>query len=91
MIGITNGLGTIYTANKDNPSESDVRSGVVYDNGNLTGDYVPAAEAVVLAGEQYGSLGTEFTGTLFPFQAAYNLPQEIILEDSEILIFEGCD
>ena len=51
---------------------------------------VPAGVDVVLEDEQYGSLGTEFTGTLEPTQASYELPQEIIFEDEEIVIIEEC-
>jgi hypothetical protein len=43
MVGITNGLGTIYTADADRPV------------------------------------------------CSYELPQEVILEDSETLLFEGCE
>jgi hypothetical protein len=48
----------------DYPSEDDVRSGVTYDDGDLTGNLVLPDEDVVLEGETYGSNNTEFTGTL---------------------------
>lgn len=70
-------------------SEDDVRSGVVYNTQTREGNYVPADEDRHALGDSYGSNGTEFTGTkaLTPF----NLPVDVILEDSEILIFEGCE
>lgn len=66
---------------------SDTRLGVPTDA--TVGDYVPADEDRHALGDSYGSLGTEFTGTkaLTPFE----LPVEVILEDSEILILEGCE
>lgn len=87
-------LGTVYaeatrTGTAAIPDKSDVRTLVPVDD--TVGDYVPAEIGVVLEGEQFGSQGTEFTGTLVPFQASYELPQEIILEAEEIIIFEGCD
>lgn len=48
----------------DNPAETDVRLGIVYDFGNLTGNYEPADAAKYLIDEQYGANGTEFTGEL---------------------------
>ena len=48
----------------------------------------PADEADVLEGVVYDN--GNLTGTLVPLQASYELPQEIILEDEEIIIFEGC-
>ena len=70
------------------PGSNDVRSPVPTDA--TTGNYVPADIAVVLEDEKYGSLGTEFTGTLVPFKASYELPQEVILEDEEIIIIQEC-
>lgn len=69
------------------PGASDVRENVPTDD--TVGNYVPAIEANHALGDSYGSLGTEFTGTkvLTPF----NLPVEVILEDEEILVFEGCE
>lgn len=52
--------------NEDQPAESDVRIGVDYAEGTLT-------------------------GTLSPFTATYELPQEVIIEDEEIIIIEGCE
>ena len=87
-------LGTDYaeatlTGTAAIPLPVDVRSGVPTDD--TVGNYVPADVAVVLDGEQFGSLGTEFTGTLVPTQASYELPQAVIIEDEEIIIFEGCE
>ncbi len=48
----------------DYPSENDVRDGVDYDFGTLTGNLVLPAEDDVLLNVGYGSLGTEFVGTL---------------------------
>ncbi len=48
----------------DYPSENDVRDGVDYDFGVLTGNLVLPAEDDVLLNVGYGSLGTEFVGTL---------------------------
>ena len=86
-------LGTVYnngnlTGAAAIPGASDVRVAVPVDA--TVGDYVPAGVDVVLEDEQYGSLGTEFTGTLEPTQASYELPQEIIFEDEEIVIIEEC-
>ncbi len=69
------------------PSPNDVRDGIPTDD--TVGNYVPAEEGNHALGDSYGSLGTEFTGTkaLTPFK----LPVEVVLEDSEILIFEGCE
>jgi hypothetical protein len=53
----------------------------------FTVDY--PVEADVKFGTDYAE-GT-LTGTLSPFDATYLLPEEIILEDEEIIIFEGCD
>jgi len=122
--------GTFATPS-DPALESDVRSGVVYNNGTLTGtaaipakadtrsgtpvddgvgtlavvpaddtrfgvptddtvgNYVPADEDNHALGDSYGSDGTEFTGTkaLTPFQ----LPVDVVLEDSEIILFEGSE
>lgn len=119
------------TAACDYPIEANVRLGVDYDSGNLTGsaaipgasdvrdgvstddtvgtaaipgandvrlavptddtvgNYVPAEEGNHALGDSYGSFGSEFTGTkaLTP----YKLPVEVILEDEEILVFEGCE
>lgn len=69
------------------PGASDVRENVPTDA--TVGNYVPAIEDNHALGDSYGSFGTEFTGTkaLTPFA----LPVEVILEDSEILVFEGVD
>jgi len=69
------------------PGANDVRQGVPTDD--TVGNYVPAEEGNHALGDSYGSLGTEFTGTkaLTP----YNLPVELIVEDSEILVFEGAE
>ena len=69
------------------PGANDVRENVPTDD--TVGNYVPAQEGNHALGDSYGSNGTEFTGTkaLTPF----NLPVEVILEDSEILVFEGCE
>lgn len=48
----------------DYPIETDVRDGIDYDSGNLTGNLTSPAEGDVEAGVQYGANGTEFTGTL---------------------------
>ena len=36
-------------------------------------------------------LGTIYTADRDITECSYELPQEIILEDEEIIIFEGCD
>ena len=69
------------------PGASDVRLNVPTDD--TVGNYVPADEDSHLLGDQYGSLGTEFTGT--KALTSFQLPVDVILEDSEILISEGCD
>ena len=66
---------------------NDVRLNVPTDD--TVGNYVPADEDNHLLGDSYGSLGTEFTGT--KALTSFQLPVDVILEDSEILIFEGCD
>jgi hypothetical protein len=48
----------------DYPSEDDVRDGVQYDFGSLTGNLELPAENEVELGVGYGSHGTEYTGTL---------------------------
>jgi hypothetical protein len=48
----------------DVPDESDVRFGVVYDDGDKTGNVVLPLEAIVVSPNQYGANGTEFTGSL---------------------------
>ena len=52
------------SASCDYPSEDDVRDGVVYSDGDFTGNLTLPDEGQVLEGVGYGSLGTEFTGTL---------------------------
>lgn len=69
------------------PGANDVRLDVPTDA--TLGNYVPADEDKHQLGDSYGSLGTEFTGT--KALTSYQLPQEVILEDEEIIIFEGCD
>jgi hypothetical protein len=93
MIGITNGFGTIYTADCDPPSEDDVRSGVSYNRGALTGNYVPANPTLYQKDEQYGSNGTEFTGTrdFSGTLAVYQLPREVVLVDGPIIVIKGID
>lgn len=71
------------------PAVGDVRDGIAIDD--TIGTYEPAAEADVLAGEQYGAGGVEFTGTLSPFTATYELPQELVYEDEEIILLEDCE
>ena len=68
------------------PIKSDVRELVPVDN--TVGNYVPADEDRHQLGDSYGSLGAEFTGTRA--LTSYQLPQEVILEDEEIIIFEEC-
>jgi hypothetical protein len=53
----------------------------------FTVDY-PAESDVRLATDY--AEGT-LTGTLAPFSASYELPQEVILEDEEFVIYEGCE
>ena len=79
---VDDGVGTLAVA-----SASDVRLNVPTDD--TVGDYVPADEDSHLLGDSYGSLGTEFTGT--KALTSFQLPVDVILEDSEILVFEGCD
>lgn len=66
---------------------SDVRENVPTDD--TVGNYVPADEDNHALGDSYGANGNEFTGTkaLTP----YNLPVEVIREDSEILVYEGSE
>lgn len=71
------------------PGADDVRDGVATDA--TVGNYEPAPEANVLIDFDYGANGTEFKGTLSPFAATYELPQEVITEDEEFVIFEGCE
>lgn len=47
----------------DYPDEADVRSGVEYDFGAMTGTVVLPSEANVRDGIGYGAGGTEYTGT----------------------------
>jgi hypothetical protein len=75
----------------DNAPVGKVIEGTVYDFGNLTGTYKEVPEAKAEINYQYGAGGVEFTGTLSPFTATYELPQEIIYEDEEIIILEGCE
>lgn len=56
--------GTYEPPIEDYPSEDDVRNGVVYDEGILTGNLELPAENKVSKNTQYGANGTEFTGTL---------------------------
>ena len=79
---VDDGVGTLAVA-----PPSDVRLNVLTDD--TVGNYVPAIEANHALGDSYGSNNTEFTGTkaLTPFK----LPVEVILEDSEILVFEGSE
>ena len=69
------------------PGADDVRLNVPTDD--TVGNYVPAIEANHALGDSYGSNNTEFTGTkaLTPFK----LPVEVIIEDEEILVFEGAE
>lgn len=48
----------------DYPGIGDVRNGVSYDNGNLTGNLQLPTESQVLNAVGFGSLGTEFTGNV---------------------------
>ncbi len=79
---VDDGVGTLAVV-----PASDVRLDVPTDD--TVGNYVPAIEARHALGDSYGSNGTEFTGTkaLTPFR----LPVDVILEDSEILVFEGAE
>ena len=79
---VDDGVGTLAVV-----PASDTRDGVPTDD--TVGNYEPAIEANHALGDSYGSFGTEFTGTkaLTPFK----LPVEVILEDSEILVFEGAE
>ena len=79
---VDDGVGTLAVA-----SANDVRENVPTDD--TVGNYVPAVEANHALGDSYGSNGTEFTGTkaLTPFK----LPVEVIIEDEEILVFEGAE
>jgi len=79
---VDDGVGTLAVA-----PANDVRLGVPTDD--TVGNYVPAEEGNHALGDSYGSLGTEFTGTkaLTPFK----LPVEVVLEDEENLVFEGCE
>jgi hypothetical protein len=52
------------SSSPDYPAEGDVRDGVAYDGGGLTGTLELPAEADVKLGVGYGDGGTEFTGTL---------------------------
>lgn len=69
------------------PGANDVREAIPTDD--TVGNYVPADEDKHLLGDSYGSLGTEFTGT--KALTSFQTPTEVILEDDEIIIFEGCD
>lgn len=85
-------LGTDYdsgalTGSAAIPGPSDVRAGVAVDD--TVGNYVPADEDNHALGDSYGSLGTEFTGT--KALTSFQLPVDVILEDEEILVFEGCE
>lgn len=53
----------------------------------FTVDY--PAEADVRLGTDYAE--TTLTGTLSPFTATYELPQEVITEEEEFVIYEGCE
>ena len=79
---VDDGVGTLAVA-----PASDVRENVPTDA--TVGNYVPAIEDNHALGDSYGSNGTEFTGkkALTPFK----LPVDVILEDSEILVFEGAE
>lgn len=68
------GLGTAYAPATsppvpppvvDYPDPTDVRLGVIYADGTLTGTLVLPAESVVLIGQEYGADG-EFVGTFSP-------------------------
>jgi hypothetical protein len=56
--------GPLPTAAADYPSENDVRDGVTFNSGASEGNLVLPAEEDVESGVQYGTAGTEFTGTL---------------------------
>ncbi len=79
---VDDGVGTLAVA-----PASDVRENVPTDD--TVGNYVPAIEANHALGDSYGSNNTEFTGTKALTQ--FFLPVEVILEDSEILVFEGSE
>ena len=71
------------------PPTGDVIEGIQTDD--TVGTYKEVPENKAEFDFDYGADGTEFTGTLSPFQATYELPQEVIIEDEEFVIFEGCD
>jgi hypothetical protein len=71
------------------PAPGDVREGVAVDA--TVGTYKEVPEAKAELDFQYGADGVEFTGQLAALTASYELPQELIFEDEEIIIFEGCD
>lgn len=73
----------------DCPIEDNVKDEVVYDFGARTGNRTDAPEDKVENKFKYGPNGTGFIGTLIPTH--YELPEEIILEDEEIIIFEECN
>ena len=68
-LGVTQDNGNI-TGTAAIPGPNDVRDTVPVDA--TTGNYEPADEAKYLEGEQYGSLGTEFTGTLKKYSVETN-------------------
>lgn len=69
------------------PIADNVRLNVPTDD--TVGNYVPANEDRHALGDSYGSNGTEFTGT--KALTSFQLPVDVILEDEENLVFEGCE
>ncbi len=79
---VDDGVGTLAV-----PPPSDVRFAIPTDD--TVGNYVPADEGRHSLGDSYGSLGTEFTGT--KALTSFDLSVDVVLEDSEILVFEGSE
>lgn len=73
-------VGTLAIAGPDN-----VRLNIPTDD--TVGNYVPADEDKYAQNQQYGSNGTEFTGTKTVTQ--FQTDVDVIQEENEILIFEG--
>lgn len=64
LVGIvSHGLFAPAGGSCDYPADTDVRDGVVYADGLLTGNVVLPAEADVVVGVEYGANGTEYEGT----------------------------
>lgn len=75
-------VGTLAVAGPTN-----VRRAIPTDD--TVGVYDPADPTLYAQNQQYGANGTEFTGSKTVTQ--FETPVEIILEDPEIIIYEGCD